>query len=127
MNLPFAAMLLFQVASGTVVLLFIVALVWLGARRRERQDFYLSEMVKKLAATSGTSAEDFLREYERTRSQRRREAMTICGVVGVLAAVGLMIFLHGLIGELPVYRVGLIPLLPSLGLVIYARFFASRD
>lgn len=126
MNLPFAALLLFQVASGTVVLLFVVALVWLGARRRERQDFYLSEMVKKLAATSGTSAEDFLREYERAKRQRRREAMTICGVIGALAAAGLMIFLRGL-GPLPIYRVGLIPLLPCLGLVIYARFFASRD
>ena len=126
MNFPFAAMLLFQVASGTVVLLFVVALVWLGARRREREDFYLSEMVKKLAASSGTSAEDFLRQYERTKSQHRREAMTIGGIIGALAAVGLMIFLHGL-GPLPIYRVGLIPLLPCLGLVIYARFFAARD
>ena len=126
MNLTFAAMLLFQVASATVLCLFVVALAWLGSRRKERQDFYLSEMVKKIAASSGTSAEEFLREFERNRQRRSREAMTIGGLVGACAAVGLMIFLHGL-GPLPIYRVGLIPLLPCVGLVIYARFLAPRD
>lgn len=125
MNLTFVLIHLFEVALWAVILLFVVALVWLGVRRRERQDFYVSEMVTKIAASSG-SAEDFLREYERTKSRRRREAMTIGGTVGALAAVGLMIFLHGL-GSLPIYRVGLIPLLPCVALVIYARFFASRD
>ncbi len=125
MNLTYVAIHLFEVALWLVILLFVVALVWLGARRKERQDFYLSEMVKRIAASSG-SAEDFLHEYERTKSRRRREAMMIGGIVGALAAVGLMIFLHG-VATLPVYRVGLIPLLPCVALVIYARFFASRD
>ena len=125
MNSTFAAMLLFEVASAAVLFLFVVALVWLGARRKDREDFYLSEMIKKIAASSGSTAEDFLREYERNKNRRRREAMTIAGIVGALAAMGLMVFLHGLI-PLPIYRVGLIPLLPSVGLVIYARLFSSR-
>ena len=125
MNRTFAAMMLFEVASAAVLFLFVVALVWLGARRKDREDFYLSEMIKKIAASSGGTAQDFLREYENNKSRRRREAMTIAGIVGALAAIGLMVFLRGLI-PLPVYRVGLIPLLPSVGLVIYARFFSAR-
>jgi hypothetical protein len=120
------AIVLSEVTSLGVIFLFVVALVWLGARRKERQDFYLSEMVKKISASSGESAAEFLREYERTKSRRRREAMIIGGLMGSFAAVGLMIFLRGLV-SLPVYRVGLIPLLPCLGLLIYALFFASRD
>jgi fructose-specific phosphotransferase system IIC component len=122
----FPAIVLSEATSLGVIFLFVVALVWLGARRKERQDFYLSEMVKKISASSGESAAEFLREYERTRSRRRREAMIIGGLVGSFAAGGLMIFLHGLV-SLPVYRVGLIPLLPCLGLLIYALAFAPRD
>jgi hypothetical protein len=50
--------------------------------------------------------------------------MTVAGLVGALIGVGLMVFLWGT--EIP-YRVGLIPLLPSLGVLVYARFFAARE
>ncbi len=126
MNPMFPAIILSEVTSLGVIFLFVVALVWLNTRRKERQAFYLNEMVKRIAASSGESAAQFLREYERTRSRRSREAMMIGGLVGSLVAVGLMIFLYGLV-PLPVYRVGLIPLLPCLGLMTYARFFAPRD
>jgi hypothetical protein len=54
--------------------------------------------------------------------------MTIGGLVGSLAAVGLMVALHGITSQIaPVYLVGLIPLLPSAGILIYARFLAPRD
>lgn len=126
MNPMYPAIVLSEVTSLGVIFRFIVALVWLNARRKERQDYYLSEMVKQIAASSGDSAAEFLREHERTKKQRRREALTLAGLVGSLAGAGLMIFLHG-IGPLPVYRIGLVSLLPCLGLLIYARFLAPRD
>jgi hypothetical protein len=120
--------MLFVVAWGAVILTFVAVLAWVGARRKEREAFYLSEIVKNIAASSGGSAAELLREHERTKNQRRREGMTIGGLVGSLAAVGLMIFLHGIVSELaPIYLVGLVPLLPSVGLLVYARFFAPRD
>ena len=126
MNPMYPAIILSEVTSLGVIFLFIVTLVWLNARRKERQDLYLSEMVKKIAETSAASAAEFLRDYERAKRQRRREAMMLGGLIGSFAAIGLMIFLHGL-GPLPVYRVGLIPLLPCLGLLVYALLLARRD
>jgi hypothetical protein len=126
MNVLVPAIVLSEVACLGVVFLFAVTLVWLGARRQERQAFYLCEMVKKIAASSGDSAAALLREHERAKNRRRLEAMTVGGFMGSLAAVGLMIFLYGLV-PVPLYRVGLIPLLPSLGLLLYARFLAPRE
>jgi len=67
-----------------------------------------------------------LRETERIKRSRIREGMTIAGLVGSLAAAGLMIFLHAIVSE-PVYLVALIPMLSCLGLLIYALFLSPRD
>jgi hypothetical protein len=109
-----------------VILLFVGWLAWLNARRRDRQAFYLSEMIKKIAAPSPNAATEFLREYERNNNRRNQQAMTIGGLVGSLAALGLMIFLYSL-GSAHVYLAGLVPLLPSIGILIYARFFGPSD
>lgn len=118
--------LIFIPVLGVVFFTFIVALVWVEARRRERQAFYFSETVKKLADAGGSSATDFLREYERGKSRRLRDGLTIAGLVGSLAAIGLMVFLHSIKGP-PVYLVGLIPLLACVGLLVSARFLLSRE
>lgn len=119
--------LIFVPVLAAVFFTFVVALVWLAARRKERQAFYFSETVKKLSDSGGSSAADFLREYERTKSRRIREGMTIAGLVGSLAAVGLMIFLHAISQGPPIYLVALIPLLACVGLLISARFLVSRE
>jgi hypothetical protein len=127
MNVAAAAML-FVVAWGAVIFTFVAALVWVGARRKEREAFYLSEMVKNIAASSTSSATDLLREHERAKNRRSREGLTIGGLIGSLAAVGLMVSLHGILSQVaPVYLVGLIPLLPSAGILVYARLFAPHD
>jgi hypothetical protein len=118
--------LFFVPALLAVVFSFVVAIVWLEARRKERQAFYFSEMVKKLGETSDTAAGSFLRENERIKRSRIREGMSIAGIVGSLAALGLMIFLHAIVPA-PVYLVGLIPMLSCVGLLIYALFLSPRD
>ena len=119
--------LFFIPAILAVVFSSVVAIVWLEARRKERQAFYYSEMVKKLGETSDTAAGDFLRENERIKRSRIREGMTIAGLVGCLAALGLMIFLYAIVPDLPVYLVALIPMLSCAGLLIYARLMFPRD
>lgn len=118
--------LFFVPALLAVVFSFVVAVVWLEARRKERQAFYFSEMVKKIGETSDTAAGNFLRENERNKRSRIREGMTIAGLVGSLAALGLMIFLYAMVPA-PVYLVALIPMLSCAGLLIYALFLAPRD
>lgn len=121
-----AVNLFFVPALLAVVFSFVVAVVWLEARRKERQAFYFSEMVKKIGETSDTAAGNFLRENERNKRSRIREGMTIAGLVGSLAALGLMIFLYAMVPA-PVYLVALIPMLSCAGLLIYALFLAPRD
>jgi hypothetical protein len=118
--------LFFLPALLAVIFSFVVTIMWLEARRKERQAFYYSEMVKKIGETSDTAAENFLRENERIKRARIREGMSIAGLVGSLAALGLMIFLYAIVPA-PVYLVGLIPGLSCLGLLIYARFMSPRD
>lgn len=113
---------MFVPAIIAVVFFSLVAMVWIEARRKERQAFYFSEMVKKIGESSDTAAAQFLRENARIKRVRMREGMTIAGLVGTLAALGLMIFLHGIVTEQPVYLVALIPLLSCAGLLAYARF-----
>lgn len=117
------APLLFMANLFVVVVVLVVALVWVSARRKERQAFYLSEIVKKIADSPSASGTELLREYERFQNRRVREALTVCGIVGLLAGVGLIVFLHG-IGRVPIYRVGFIPLLVGAGMLIYARLLA---
>jgi hypothetical protein len=119
--------LLFIPAVIAIVFSSVVAIVWLEARRKERQAFYYSEMVKKIGETSDTAAVGFLRETERIKRSRIREGMTIAGLVGSLAALGLMIFLHAIVTGVPVYLVALIPMLSCVGLLIYARFMSPRE
>jgi hypothetical protein len=118
--------LFFVPALLAVIFSFVVAIVWLEVRRKERKAFYFSETVKKLGEASPGSATDYLRETERIKRSRIREGMTIAGLVGSLAAAGLMIFLHAIVSE-PVYLVALIPMLSCLGLLIYALFLSPRD
>lgn len=117
---------MFVPALLAVIFSFVIAVIWLEARRKERQAFYFSDMIKKIGESSSTAATDFIRENERIKWLRIREGMSIAGLVGSLAAAGLMIFLHAIVEE-PVYLVGLIPGLGCVGLLIYARFMAPRD
>lgn len=126
MNNAAVALILVPVVFA-VIFTFVVALVWVEARRKERQAFYFSETMKKLAESGGGAAAEFLREYERRKSRRIRDGMTIAGLVGSLAAVGLTVFLYAISEGPPIYLVGLIPLLACVGLLISARFLVSRE
>lgn len=121
---PFIFFLVLIVA----ILTFVVALVSLANRRKERETFYLNETIKKLTETPGSSIAEFLHAHDLLRRRRLREGMTVGGLVGVLGAVGLMIFLYAIskVGE-PVWLVGLIPMLACTGLLVYALLISPRE
>jgi hypothetical protein len=67
---------------------------------------------------------ELLREEERRKAGKSREGMKIGGLVNLAMGVGLMVFLRSLVGNEPVYLVGLIPGLSNVAMLVYALFLA---
>ncbi len=122
--------LLLPIVSIISTFSFTAVVVWLKARRREREAFYKSETIKKIAETPGTGASgalEYLREQEKMAAQRRREGLILGGMVNAAIGIGVMIFLYKLVPGRPIYFVGLIPLLIGVALVAYSYFLAPKE
>jgi hypothetical protein len=82
-----------------------------------------------MAEASGEGAKaavELLREEERIKASKTHEGLKIGGLVNLAVGVGLMIFLRALVGNEPVYLVGLIPGLIGVALLAYALFMAPK-
>jgi hypothetical protein len=117
---------------------FVSIAVWTDARRQEREAYYKSESMRRIAETPGDGAKyviEIMREEERIRqaNERAREikkiqGMKIGGVVNIAVGLGLMVFLYFLIdkGDKPAYLVGLIPAFIGLALLISVNFLTPK-
>jgi len=120
-------------SCGAIALFsFIAVATWSGERRREREAYYRSETVKKIAETQGTgggSAIEFLREEEKMEARRKREGQKLGGMITIAVGVGLMIFLYSVPDPDArfAYRVGLIPLFIGVVLLGHALFAAPKE
>lgn len=118
---------------GTIcVFSFVTMAVWTDNRRKEREAFYKSETLKKIAETQGTggaTAIELMREEEKRAWQRRIEGQKLGGLITMAVGVGLMAFLRLMpeTAEEKVYYVGLIPLLIGIALAVYAYFLAPKE
>ncbi len=126
-------MLFVFLSFGAIALFsFIAVATWAGERRREREAYYRSETLKKVAdsqTTGGGSALEFLREEERIEARRKREGQKLGGLITVAVGAGMMIFLHALPDPDAhfVYLVGLIPFFIGLALLSYAYFLSPAQ
>lgn len=126
-------MLFVFLSFGAVALFsFIAVATWAGERRREREAYYRSETLKKIADTQGAgggSALEFLREEERIEARRKREGQRVGGMITMAVGVGMMIFLYSIPDPDArfAYRVGLIPLLIGAVLLGNALFSAHKE
>ncbi|MGB9205498.1 MAG: hypothetical protein WCB94_16190 [Terriglobales bacterium] len=116
---------------GSIALFsFLSVAAWSDARRRERQEYYRSETLKKIAESSGEGAKaaiELLREQNNNVTRRRVEGMKLGGLITAVVGIGIMVFLHGLVREEPVYLAGLIPLLIGVALLTYTFFLAPKE
>ena len=126
-----AALFLFLAVGAASMFSFIAVASWVGARHAERETFYRTELIKK-AVDSPTSATalEFLRErdreQERLKAVRVRSGIRLGGLVTTAAGLGLMVFLHEVITEQPIYLGALIPIF--VGAVLFAySFFTPRE
>jgi hypothetical protein len=116
---------------GSIALFsFLAVAAWSDARRREREEYYRSETLKKIAESSGEGARaaiELMREQQKSVTRRRLEGMKLGGLITAVVGIGVMVLLHGLEHEEPVYLAGLIPLLIGLALLAYTFVLAPKE
>ena len=103
---------------------------WASARRREREAFYRSEVLKKLAdaGPDGSSAAlEMFREQQRATDRNRVEFQRLGGLILAAVGVGLMSLLKGVASHQAAWLAGLIPALIGAALLIYSYGLAPRQ
>ena len=123
------AFLLGMVGAISLFGFFAVA-SWASARRREREAFYRSEVLKKLAdaGPDGASAAlEMFREQQRAAVKNRLEIQRIFGLILTAVGLGLMPLLKGVARPEAVWLSGLIPALIGAALLIYSYVLAPRQ
>ena len=121
---------LFLCVAMVAVFSFIGVTVWSENRRKEREAYYKSETLKKLAEAQGTgasSAVELVKEQERIALRRRLEGQKLGGLITAAVGVGLMVFLKAVDREHPTFLVGLIPLLVGVALLAYSYMLGPTD
>jgi hypothetical protein len=116
------AALFIPVVGSIALFSFLAVATWSDARRKEREAYYRSETLKKIAESSGEGAKsalELIREQEKNSTKRRIEGMKLGGLVASAAGAGTMALLYGLVRDQPVYLAGLIPLLIGIALLVY--------
>jgi|SRR5580658_845006 hypothetical protein len=116
---------------GSIALFsFLSVAAWSDARRKEREEYYRSETLKKIAESSGEGAKaaiELMREQNKSMTKRRLESMKLGGLITAVVGIGVMALLRGLVGDAPVYLVGLIPLLVGLAIMTYAFLLVPKE
>jgi len=126
---PVAAM--FVPIIGSIALFsFLGVATWSDARRKEREAYYRTEALKKIAESSSEgakSAVEYLQEQERSARRRRMEGMKLGGLITAAVGIGMMVFLRGVDHDEPAYLMGLIPLLIGVALLVYVFLLAPKE
>jgi hypothetical protein len=116
---------------GSIALFsFLSVAAWSDARRKEREEYYRNETLKKIAESSGEGARaaiELLREQNNVVTKRRMEGMKLGGLITAVVGIGVMVLLHGLVHDEPVYLTGVIPLLIGLALLAYTFFLVPKE
>ncbi|MGA9668955.1 MAG: hypothetical protein WBQ94_07090 [Terracidiphilus sp.] len=116
---------------GAVALfgIFIPVVKWIDSRRKEREAFYKSETIRRLAESSGDGAKaamELLKQQNRMEWMKQREGLKIGGVITLGVGVAMMFFLRAANhGEDSGYFVGLIPASVGAAMLVYVYFLAA--
>jgi hypothetical protein len=121
---------LIPIVSVITVFSFLSIAVWVGSRKKEREAFYKSEMLRRIAESSGDGAKqamDLLREESRLARIKKRETTKIGGLILVAVGLGMVIFMIPMRATDPgvPVLVGLVPGLMGVALLVYAYKLAG--
>jgi hypothetical protein len=129
-NIAGSVVFLIPIVGSIALFSFLAVASWSDARRRERETYYNTEALKKIAESSGEGAKgalEYLQQQDRGITRRRLEGMKLGGLITAGVGIGVMALLRGLVHDEPVYLVGLIPLLVGAALLIYAFALAPKE
>jgi hypothetical protein len=129
---PGTLALFIPIVSVICVFTFISIASWADARRKEREAYYKSETLKKIAESQGlgaTSALELMREEERIAVRRQRQGQRMGGLVAVAVGIALIPFLWYVLDpeDKGVALVGLFPLLIGAAMLFYSYVLAPKD
>ena len=103
---------------------------WTESRRKEREDFYRSETLRRYSDSNQPDMlARFLAEEKAARHEMRvqqRESLRLGGLVTMVAGIGLGVMLAGIAPQQKFYLVGLVPFLVGLALLVYVYLLAPR-
>jgi hypothetical protein len=129
MSNGFGLWMFLSIGAVSLFVVFIPLTSYIESQRKEREAFYKAETIRRLSEASGEGARaaiELLREQDRMQSTRKREGMKIGGLVNLGVGVALIIFLHALVTDAPVYLCGLIPGFIGVALLTYALLLAPK-
>jgi hypothetical protein len=122
--------ILFPILMCFIVFTFVCVLTWLGERRKEREAFYRSEILKKLADSAGAGSQqliEMMQQEHRSMQVRTREGQKLGGLILVAVGLALMPLLYMIVRDEAVWLSGLFPLLIGLVLLVYVYFLAPKS
>jgi hypothetical protein len=120
-------MALFLSVGAIAVFSFVSVATWSDNRRREREAFYKSEALKKLAESPTTEVLAVLREEERIAAKRRNEGIRLGGLITTATGLGVMAFFRLLVDDRPVWAMGLVPLLIGLAMLAHSFLLTPKE
>ena len=125
---PGVSVFLFLGISVVALFTFLSVSAWAGTRQAERVEYYKAEMMKKIAEVGGerNPAIEYLREQERIAATKRLGGIKLGGLINIAVGPALMILLHVLVHDEPVYLVGIIPMFVGLALLAYGYWIAPE-
>lgn len=115
---------------GAVALfgIFLPVTIWMDHRRKEREAFYKSETIRRIAEApgqGGNTAVELLREQERIARVKTREGLKIGGIINLAVGIGVTGFLFALLHGNPVFLSGVIPALIGAAMLVYVYVLAE--
>jgi hypothetical protein len=116
-----------SIASVALFAVFIPLITFIDNRRKEREAFYRSETIRRVAEASPDSSRatiDLLHAQNRIGLMKTREALKIAGIINVGVGVALIPFLGALVN----WNVGLCGLIPAcigMAMLVYVYILAE--
>jgi hypothetical protein len=119
---------IFQAVVITAVLSFGAVVIWVRSQRKEREEYYRAETMKKVAETGAAAAAiEFARERDRLARAGLRRGLQLAGLVTLAAGVGFGIFAAGIEKNEPIYLLSAMPILVGLVLFVFGQFMVPED
>ena len=130
MDLGHIGIFLFLSVGAISLFSFIAVAAWSDARRREREAYYKTDLLKKLAESptpSANAAIELLHAEERSAMRKKLEGMKLGGLIVTGVGIALMIFLFAVDDEHRAGWVGLVPFAVGVALLLYSMVLAPKE